>query len=243
MIALYKKEISLFFSSLVGYIVIGIYLILSGLFLWIFQSGMNIVNSGFANLDGLFALAPWVFLFLVPAVTMRMLSEEYKTGTLELLITHPISNVNIILAKFSAALTLVFIALLPTLLYYHTVYSFGDPTGNIDGGATLGAYIGLLFLSCIYVAVGIFASTLTSSQIVAFILGMFLCFFLFSGFENIGLLIGGSDKGLTYVNFGINEHYKSISRGVVDFRDVFYFISVTSLFITLSVLTLSARKK
>jgi len=243
MIALYKKELRLFFSSLIGYIVIGIYLILSGLFLWIFNTEMNILNSGFANLDGLFALAPWVFLFLVPAVTMRMISEESKTGTLELLITHPIGNTNIIVAKFLAAFTLVVISLLPSLLYYHTVYNLGDPIGNIDGGATLGAYLGLLFLASIYVAIGIFSSSLTNSQIVAFILGMFMCFFLFTGFENIGLLIGGSEKGLAYVNFGINEHYKSISRGVIDFRDIFYFISVTALFIGLSIFSLSARKK
>lgn len=243
MISLFKKELWVFFSSFVGFIVIGIFLLISGLFLWIFDTEMNIPNAGFSNLDGFFALAPWVFLFLVPAITMRTISEESKTGTLELLFTHPIGDFKIIVAKYLAALVLVIVALIPTLIYYHTIYYLGDPPGNADTGAIAGAYIGLLFLASIYVAIGIFASALSNNQIISFILSMFLCYFFYAGFEHIAQLIGGTNNGLAIVNFGINEHYHSISRGIIDIRDLFYFISIAGLFIYVSSLTLSARKK
>ncbi|WP_203255686.1 gliding motility-associated ABC transporter substrate-binding protein GldG [Hyunsoonleella ulvae] len=232
MLALLKKEINTFFASPIGYLVIAIFLILNGLLLWVFKSEFNILDYGFAELSAFFLLAPWILLFLIPAVTMRSFSDEKKQGTLELLLTKPISHLNIVLGKFFGAYILILMALLPTLLYVYSVYKLGNPIGNLDLGSTLGAYVGLLFLAATYTAIGVFCSTLSSNQIIAFIASVCICLFFFLGFDSI---IAFSSN--TFIEqLGINYHYKSLSRGVVDSRDIIYFLSVIIFFIMLTCL-------
>ncbi|WP_298763733.1 gliding motility-associated ABC transporter permease subunit GldF [uncultured Polaribacter sp.] len=228
MIAILKKEFNSFFASPIAYLVIGVFLLVNGLFLWIFKDDFNILNAGFADLNPFFYLAPWVFLFLIPAITMKSFSEELNTGTIELLQTKPISNWQIVLGKFWASLLLVIIALLPTLTYVYTIYSLGNPAGNLDFGSTIGSYIGLLFLAASYTSIGLFTSTISKNQIVAFILGVFITFFFYYGFDAIANLV---DNNLSLKNFGIHQHFKSISRGVIDTRDLIYFVSVTFFFL------------
>ena len=228
MTAILKKEFNSFFSSPIAYLVIGVFLLINGLFLWVFKDDFNILNAGFADLNPFFFLAPWVFLFLIPAITMKSFADEFNSGTIELLKTKPISDWQIVLGKFTAALLLVIVALIPTLTYVYTVYSLGNPTGNIDFGSTIGSYLGLLFLASTYTAIGLFTSTLSKNQIVAFILGVFITFFLYYGFDAISNSMGND---LTIKKIGINEHFKSISRGVIDTRDIIYFISVTVFFL------------
>ena len=182
MYALYKKEISNFLTSLMGIMVIVVFLLITGLFLWVFQNDFNLLNFGYANMDSLFILAPWVFLFLVPAVTMRSFAEENRTGTIEMLLTKPLSDWQIIMAKFLAGVTLVLLALIPTFVYYFSIYRLGLPMGNLDSGGIWGSYIGLFLLSASFVSIGVFCSSLTNNQILAFIITVFLCGFLMMGF-------------------------------------------------------------
>jgi len=242
MLSLLKKEINGFLSSLIGYLVIVVFLVTLSLFMWVFPLEMNVLNGGYANLDGLFLLAPWVFMFLAPAITMRSFSEEQRTGTIELLLTRPLSDWQIIFAKYLAGFLLVLFSLLPTLIYYFSVYRLGSPAGNVDSGGVWGSYFGLLFLSGAFVAIGIFASSMTKNQIVAFIISVFLSFFCFIGFETISSLslLGSLDNLL--LQMGINDHYKSMSRGVIDTRDVLYFFSIIGLFLLLTKTRLESRK-
>jgi ABC-2 type transport system permease protein len=242
MYTLFKKEISGFFSSLTGYIVIIVFLIINGLFIWIFPGVNNVLDSGYASLDSLFSIAPWVFLFLAPAVTMRMFSDEKKTGTIELLLTRPLSDFQIIFAKFLAALSLVLFSLLPTLIYFYTVYKLGNPVGNVDVGGTWGSYIGLFFLAAIYVSIGVLSSAITDNQIIAFITGMLLCFLVYIGFDYISELGAFKTIDGLIINLGINEHYKSMSRGVIDSRDMIYFVSVIAFFLIVTKTILQSRK-
>ncbi|HOZ88004.1 MAG TPA: gliding motility-associated ABC transporter permease subunit GldF [Bacteroidia bacterium] len=245
MFTLYLKEIRSFLSSLIGYIAIGVFISLIGIFLWVIPSdsgGSNILDNGFANIDPLFSIAPWVYLFLIPAITMRSFSEEKKTGTLELLLTRPLTDLQIVLSKYLAGFTLVIVSLLPTLIYYYTVNLLGLPKGNIDTGGMWGSYIGLLFLGAGFVAIGIFASAIAENQVIAFIIALLLCFFCYIGFEYIAQsgLFGKYDY--LFKSLGINDHYVSMSRGVVDTRDALYFISVIALFNLLTKLVLESRK-
>ena len=242
MISILKKELNSFLSSLTGYMVVVVFLLLNGLFLWVFPGSFNLLDAGYAGLDGLFFLAPWVFLFLIPALTMRFFADEIKTGTIELILTKPISELSLVLGKFFAGLSLCLIALSPTLIYLASIYLLGQPAGNLDWGATIGSYIGLFLLSGIYVSIGIFASTLTENQIVSFILALFLCFLCFSGFEQIAALLSHTGLELSIDKLGISYHYNAISRGVIDTRDVMYFITMMSLFIYGSKLSLQSRK-
>jgi len=242
MFAIFKKEISGFFSSLTGYIVIIVFLLVNSLFMWIFPGEWNILDSGYAGLDTLFFLSPWVFLFLVPAVTMRMVAEEKRLGTIELLYSKPITERGIILGKYFAAVTLVLLALIPCLTYYIAVYILGDPPGNLDSGGTWGSFIGLFFLAAIYAAAGIFASALTENQVIAFILAVLICFVLYMGFDSFAYIPGLKNLDEFVINLGINEHYKSISRGVLDLRDTVYFIAVAALFIEAARMVLVSRK-
>ena len=229
--ALFNKEISGFFSSLTGYLVIVVFLLLNSLFMWIVPGQFNVIENGYASMDSLFAIAPWVFLFLVPAITMRMFSEEKRTGTLDLLYTRPVSELQIILAKFLASWALVLFSLIPTLIYFWSVSRLGSPPGNMDMGGTWGSYIVLLFLGGIYAAIGIFASSFTGNQIVAFIMAVFISFLMYLGFE---FLSGIAESGRTVFlisRLGISYHYNSISRGVIDSRDMLYFAGVILLFI------------
>lgn len=209
--------------------------------MWIFPGELNIFEAGYSSLDTLFLMAPWVFLFLVPAITMKMFSEEKKSGTIELLLTRPVNEFQIVLAKFFAGVALVMFSLLPTLIYFFTVYSLGNPVGNIDTGGTWGSYIGLFFLGCTYVSIGIFASSLSGSQIVAFITGVIISFFFFTGFESIAGIPFLNKMESFLINFGINEHYRSISRGVVDSRDIVCFLGVISFFVFLTRVVLRSR--
>ncbi|MBU2951759.1 gliding motility-associated ABC transporter permease subunit GldF [Tamlana agarivorans] len=235
MLAILRKEINSFFASPIGYLVIAIFLTLNGLFLWLFKGEFNIMDYGFAELSSFFLLAPWILIFLIPAVTMRSFSDEKKQGTLELLLTKPISLFNIVLGKYFGAFLLILIALLPTLLYVYTVYQLGNPVGNLDMGSTLGSYFGLLFLVAAYTAIGVFSSTLSDNQIVAFITAVFICFLFYIGFEGI------ADFASTdFINqLGMSAHFKSMSRGVLDTRDIIYFVSVTIFFLMLTKLNLN----
>jgi ABC-2 type transport system permease protein len=242
MYALFKKEISNFLSSLIGIMVIVVFLLITGLFLWVFQSDFNLLSYGYANLDGLFILAPWVFLFLVPAVTMRSFAEENRTGTIEMLLTKPLSDGQIIMAKFLASVVLVLLALIPTAVYYFSVYRLGLPMGNLDSGGIMGSYIGLFLLSASFVSIGVFCSSVTNNQILAFILSVFLCGFIYIGFEFIYSLSLFGSIDLFIQRLGMAAHYSSISRGVVDTRDILYFLSVMALFLSMTKLVLASRK-
>lgn len=230
MFAILKKEINTFFASPIGYLVIAIFLVLNGLFLWLFKGEFNILDYGFAYLSPFFLLAPWILIFLIPAVTMRSFSDEKKQGTLELLLTKPISHFNIVLGKYFGSLILILIALLPTLLYVYTVYQLGNPAGNLDMGSTWGSYFGLLFLVAAYTAIGVFASTLSDNQIVAFIASVFICFIFYVGFEGIAEFTSSN----IIEQLGMSTHFKSMSRGVLDTRDIVYFLSVTVFFLMLT---------
>ena len=229
MIPILKKEFNSFFASPIAYLVIGIFLLINGLFLFIFNDEFNILNAGFADISPFFYLAPWIFLFLIPAITMKSFADEFNSGTIELLKTKPISDWQIIFGKFLASLLLVCIAIIPTFIYVYTIYQLGNPFGNLDFGSTIGSYIGLLFLASTYTSIGLFTSTLSKNQIVAFVLGVFITFFLFYGFDAIANSFG--NNGFTIQQIGINEHFKSISRGVIDTRDIIYFLSVTFFFL------------
>lgn len=242
MYALFKKEINNFLNSLIGIMVVVVFLLITGLFLWVFQSDFNIMTFGYANLDGLFILAPWVFLFLVPAVTMRSFAEEKRTGTIEILLTKPLSDRQIIMAKYLASVVLVILALLPTLIYYFSVYQLSLPAGNVDSGGIWGSYIGLFFLSAAFVAIGIFCSSITNNQILAFILSVFLCGFLYIGFDLIYSMALFGKVDLFILQLGMSSHYSSLSRGVIDTRDLLYFLSVIVLFLSLTKIILSSRK-
>ncbi len=240
--SLYKKEIRGFFSSLTGYVVVIVFLLLNSLFMWVFSGQMNVLDSGYASLDTLFTLAPWVFLFLVPAITMRMFSEEKRAGTLELLFTRPMNELQIVLAKFFAAWTLVVISILPTLIFFGSVWLLGSPRGDIDTGGTWGSYTGLVFLGGIYASVGIFSSSVTGNQIVAFILAVLLSFLFYLGFNFIGTL-GQSGQAVHIIEtLGIDYHYQSMARGVIDSRDMIYFLGVIFLFLYLTRTVLVSRK-
>jgi ABC-2 type transport system permease protein len=242
MLTLFKKEINGFLNSLIGYIVMIVFLLMTGLFLWVFPLEFNVLDFGFAGLDGLFLIAPFVFLFLIPAITMRSFAEEKKSGTLELLMTQPLSDLQVILAKYAAGVVLVMISLLPTLVYYFSVYQLGLPPGNLDTGSIWGSYIGLFFLGASFVAVGIFASSITDNQIVSFILAVFISFILYMGFEFVYSFLVSGKAGLIIQSLGLNAHYTSMSRGVIDTRDLVYFISVTAIFILMTRLSLESRK-
>ncbi|OYQ37539.1 gliding motility-associated ABC transporter permease subunit GldF [Flavobacterium cyanobacteriorum] len=238
--ALLLREIKAFFGSPIGYLVIAIFLLLNGLFLWVFEGDFNILDSGFADLSPFFTLAPWILIFLIPAVTMRSFSDEKKQGTIELLFTKPLSIWEIVNGKFFGAFTLIILALLPTAIYVFVLQGLGNPPGNIDFGSTLGSYFGLLFLIAGYTAIGIFTSTLSDNQIVAFIVSVFLCFIFYFGFEGISGFAG--NLGTFVASLGMDYHFKSMSRGVLDTRDIIYFLSITILFLSFTVYKLKTLK-
>ena len=242
MLSIFLKEVNGFFSSLIGYIAIGVFLIILGLVLFVFPD-TSLLNYRFASLDQLFDIGPMIFMFLVPAITMRLFAEENQNGTIELLVTRPIKELSVIMGKYLAAMLVIFFAILPTLLYYFTVYQLGAPKGNLDSGAILGSYIGLLLLSGSFAAIGLFASSVSQNQIIAFVLATFLCFVFYYGFffiSKLPVFVGKVDDIIQMI--GIDYHYNSISRGVIDSRDVVYFFSLIGLFIMLTVLSLEKRK-
>lgn len=243
MTALYLKEIRSFLSSIIGYIFILIYLIASGLFHWIISYNTNLLEGTEADLIPFFNLSPVIFLILIPAITMRSIAEERRTGTIELLFTRPISDFKILLAKYLAGVTLLILALIPTIVYYISMYNLGNPVGIIDGGATFTSYLGLVLLGATFVAIGMFASSITNSQIVAFILGMFLCWFFYDGLTLLGSfnLMGSFDSVIQYA--GMSFHYDAIKRGVIDSSDIVYFLSIITLFMFAALTVIKSLKK
>lgn len=241
--ALYFKEIRSFLSSIIGYIFILIFLITSGLFHWVISYNTNLLEGSESDLIPFFNLSPLIFLILIPAITMRSIAEERRTGTIELLFTRPISDLQILLAKYFAGVTLVVITLIPTLIFYISMHYLGNPVGIIDDGATFTSYIGLILLGSTFVAIGIFASSITSSQIVAFILAMFLCWIFYDGLTLLGSfsLMGGFDSIIKYC--GISVHYDSIKRGVIDTSDIVYFLGVITIFMASALTVIKSLKK
>jgi ABC-2 type transport system permease protein len=239
---LLKKEINSFLNSLIGYIVISVFLLFVGLFMWVLPTEANVIDNGYADLNTLFVVAPWIFLFLIPAITMRSFADEKSSGTIELLHTRPLSDLSIILAKYFGGLTLVIFTLLPTLVYFISVYQLGNPVGNIDTGSVWGSYIGLTLLGASFVSIGIFCSAITNNQIISFIVAVFLSWGLWVGLETIASFqfLGTWDHLL--LSIGINSHYSSLSRGVIDTRDVVYLISVIVVFVALTRTVLESRK-
>ncbi len=237
---LFLKEIGAFFNNLTGIVVVATFLIILSLFLWVFPGAYNIGDSSYASLDGLFELAPYVFLFLIPAITMRLFADEKKAGTMELMLTKPLTDLQIVLAKYFAGLTLLLVSLLPTLVFFYTVWWYALPPG-MDTGGTWGSYIGLLFLGSSFVAIGMFASSLTDNQIISFILALFLCGFAFIGFELASGLGLFGQWDLLVRNLGIQTHYTSMSRGVIDTRDLLYFFGFSALFVLLTKIRLESR--
>ena len=242
MFSILKKEINSFFASPIGYLVIAVFLLLNSLFLFLFKGDFNILDNGFADLSSFFTLSPWIFIFLIPAITMRSFSDEKKQGTLELLLTKPISHLQIVLGKYFGAFVLVVIAILPTFLYVYAISKLGNPEGNLDMGSVLGSYFGLLFLAASYVSIGIFASTLSDNQIVAFIIAVFLCFFFYFGFQGIAnyKLFGDT---FYLEKLGMDYHFESMERGVLDTRDLLYFLSITAFFIVLTKLNIKKQSR
>ena len=234
------REVKSFFGSPIGYLVIAIFLIINGLFLWVFEGEYNILKTGFADMTPFFTLAPWILIFLIPAVTMRSFSDEKKQGTLELLLTKPLSIWQIVNGKFLGALLLIVMAIIPTFIYVWVIYGLGMPEGNIDMGSTIGSYFGLLFLISGYSAIGIFTSTLSDNQIVASIVAVFLCFFLYFGFEGLATVVPSISNFIAALE--MQDHYKSISQGVIDTRDVIYFVSITVAFLSFTVYNLKSFK-
>jgi len=242
MLSLYLKEVKTYLSSLVGYIFIVVFLVVTGLFLWVFPNFNNVLFSGMADLQGLFNLSRFLFLLLIPAITMRSFSEEKKTGTMELLFTKPLSDNQIIVAKFLSSLTLLVIALIPTFIYIISVYQLGNPVGNIDMGSTWGSYLGLVLFGSAFIAIGLFVSSITTNQIVAFILAAAFCFILTFAFEFIYSFDALGNFGYFVKAIGIDHHYISISKGVVDSRDLIYFFSLIFIFLFGTKVVLISRK-
>lgn len=239
MLAILKKELNSFFASPTGYLVIAVFLVINGLFLWVFKGDFNILNAGFADLNSFFFLAPWFFIFLIPAITMKSFSDEIRSGTIEILKTKPLTDWQIILGKYFGVLLLIILALIPTLTYVYTVIKLGNPVGNIDIGSTLGSYFGLLFLAGAFSAIGLFTSTLSNNQIISFILGVIISFFMFYGFNALADL--NLSDSFNINSIGIQEHYNSISRGVVDTRNILYFVSVIFFFLFLTKISLDKK--
>lgn len=242
MYALFKKELNAFLSTPIGYLIIVVFLLANSLSMWGFSGSYNVLDNGYAQLDSLFILAPILFLVFIPAVCMRLFADEHKEGTIELLLTKPLTDIQIVLSKYFAGLSLVIISLVPTICYYVSIYLLGETTGNLDSAGIIGSYIGLFFLASGFVAIGTFASSLSKNQIVSFVIAILLSAFFYLGWDFIakGLKNGKLEIILSYC--GINTHYSALSKGVIDSRDVLYFISLNILFILSTQTALSSRK-
>nr|WP_293837599.1 gliding motility-associated ABC transporter permease subunit GldF [uncultured Arsenicibacter sp.] len=239
MFAVFRKEVNQFFSSPIAYIIMAVFLTALGLLLWVFPD-TSLPEYGYADMGTFFNLTPYVMLFLVPAITMRSIAEEVRAGTLEWLLTKPVSRWGVVGGKFLASWLLVAVILLPTLLYYYSLYQLGNPVGNIDSAAVSGSYIGLLLLSGVFVSIGLWASSLNDNQVVAFVLGVFVCFLLYIGLGAVaGLdLLGSLAYYVSY--FALDEQYRALGRGLIDSRNVVYLLSLTGFFLWLTVRRLSA---
>lgn len=240
MIAVFTKELFGFLNSLIAYIVVGVFLTGTGLLMWVFPE-TSVLNYGYADMESLFSMGPYVFIFLIPAITMKSFAEERKLGTMELLLTKPLSDWDILFGKFLAALALVFFSLVPTLIYYYSVYQLGNPAGNLDSSGAVGSYIGLLLLGAIFCTIGLLASSLTNNQIVAFIMAAFLCFVFYTGFDSVSSLTLEGSTALFIKRLGILYHYESLSKGLIDSRDLVYFVTLGGGFLLATKTVLSSR--
>jgi len=236
-----RKETGAFFNSLIGYLVIGLFLTGIGLICWVFPES-SFLGYGFAEMDNFFFMAPFVYLFLIPAITMRTFSEEWKSGSIELLLTKPVSDWSIILGKYFAAISLIGFSLIPTLVYYFSLYELGEPKGNIDSAAVAGSYLGLFLLGSVFASIGVLASSISDNQIVAFILAVFLCFLMFSGLGSISAINIWGPLSSFINNLGLSYHYSSLGKGLIDLRHVIYLISVIAIILNLTWLVLASRK-
>ncbi|MDX5423651.1 MAG: gliding motility-associated ABC transporter permease subunit GldF [Hymenobacteraceae bacterium] len=241
MLAILKKEFNGFLNSLIAYIVITVFLVAIGMFMWVFPES-SVLEYGFADMQTLFNMAPWLFLFLIPAITMRTFAEEKREGTIELLLTKPITDLQLILGKYFAALLLALFALLPTLLYYYSVYELGNPSGNVDSAAVVGSYIGLVFLAGVFCAIGVFASSISDNQIISFVVAVFLCYIIYTGFDLIASIPVWGSYSYFISQLGISYHYNAVSKGLIDSRDVLYFLSVIAIMTLATKLVLRSRK-
>ncbi len=241
MFSILSKEINSFFSSIVGYVALLVFLVACGLFLWIIPEH-SILEYGYAVMDRFFAIAPWLLLFLVPAITMRSFADEFRTGTIEWLSTKPVTVMEVIVGKYLATVVLIAFAILPTLLYVFTISNLSFPDVGLDTGAIVGSYIGLLFLAATFAAVGVFCSSLTANQVVGFLIALISCYLLYTGFEALSKLPSFSEGIDYYLSMiGLEFHYNSISRGLIDTRDVVYFVSLIVLFLSLTRFSLNSR--
>lgn len=240
MIQILAKEFSSFLNSLIAYIVMGVFLTAIGLLMWVFPE-TSVLDYGYADMFTLFSLGPYVFIFLIPAITMRSFAEEKKGGTMEILFTKPLSDWEIIFGKYFACLLLVILTLIPTLIYYFSISALGNPAGNIDTPGVIGSYIGLIFLAGAFCAIGVFASSITPNQIVSFILAAFLCYLLFAGFDSLALLNVWSANALFIKQIGLLYHYESLGKGLIDSRDLVYFISVVAIILLATRINLGTR--
>lgn len=241
MFSIYIKEINSFLDSLIAYIVIGVFLTGIGLLMWVFPE-TSVLNYGFADMTTLFALGPYVFMFLIPAITMRTFAEEKRAGTIELLLTRPLTEWDIILGKYLSSFTLVLFAIIPTLVYYFSIYKLGNPEGNLDSAGIAGSYIGLALLGAVFTAIGVLASSLTENQIVAFIVAVFFCFIFYSGFGSFASIDVWQSSSLFIEKMGILYHYTSMSKGLIDSRDLVYFLSVIVVMLLITHIVIGSRK-
>ena len=240
MIQILGKEFNSFLNSLIAYIVMAVFVTAMGLLMWVFPE-TSVLDYGYADMYTLFSLGPYVFIFLIPAITMRSFAEEKKAGTMELLLTKPLSDTAIVMGKYLSCFLLVLLALLPTIIYYFSISLLGSPAGNIDTPGVVGSYIGLALLGGVFCAIGIFASSITSNQVVSFILAAFLCFLLFSGFQSVALLDVWSENTLVIRQLGLLYHYESLSRGLIDSRDLIYFLSVIAFMLLFTRISIGSR--
>ncbi len=240
MIHVLSKEFNSFLNSLIAYVVIGVFLTAIGLLMWVFPE-TSVLDYGYADMETLFSLGPYVFIFLIPAITMRTFAEESRGGTLELLLTKPLSDWDIIMGKFLACFLLVILSLLPTVIYYYSLHALGNPPGNIDTPGVLGSYIGLSLLGAVFCSIGVFASSVSNNQIVSFIVAAFLSYLLFAGFESLSQLNVWSESTLFIRELGLAYHYDALSRGLVDSRNIVYFASVTAAMLLITRINVGSR--
>ena len=241
MSSIFFKELKSYFSSLIAYIVIVVFLVATGLFIWVYPE-TSVLNFGYSSMESLFFIAPWVFLFLIPAITMRTFAEEKRMGTMELLFTRPVTDVQIVAGKYLAAFALIVFSVLPTLVYYISIYMLGNPQGNIDSAGVFGSYLGLLGLAAVFCSIGVFASALTDNQIVSFVIALILSYVMYSGFTTIAAFDAWSEYADTINKLGIDYHYQAMSKGLIDSRDVIYFLSVVFIMLYATKLVLGSRK-
>ncbi len=241
MFQVFIKELNGFLNSLIAYIVISVFLTGIGLLMWVFPD-TSVLEYGYADMESLFTLGPYVFMFLIPAITMRMFAEERRAGTIELLLTKPLSDWQIILGKYFSGWLLVVFAIVPTIIYYGSVFQLGDPVGNIDTAGVIGSYIGLLLLGGLFTAIGVLSSLITTNQIVSFIIAVFLCFIFYTGFDSLSAINVWGAWSTRLEQLGILYHYQALSKGLIDTRDVIYFASVITVMLLITKLILGSRK-